>query len=64
MRGRDEEWTSLMRAANGGNAVAYRRLLEAVTPVLRAATHRGLARAGQPVDQSEDIVQEICWRCI
>lgn len=59
MRGRDEDWTSLMRAANGGDAVAYRRLLEAITPVLRAATHRGLARAGQPVDQSEDIVQEI-----
>ena len=59
MRGRDEEWTGLMRAANAGDAAAYRRLLEAVTPVLRAATHRGLARAGQPVDQSEDIVQEI-----
>lgn len=59
MRGRDEEWTGLMRAANAGDAAAYRRLLEAVTPVLRAATYRGLARAGQPVDQSEDIVQEI-----
>jgi len=59
VRGRDEEWTGLMRAANAGDATAYRRLLEAVTPVLRAATYRGLARAGQPVDQSEDIVQEI-----
>jgi RNA polymerase sigma-70 factor (ECF subfamily) len=27
--------------------------------VLRAAARRGLARAGQPVDQAEDIVQEI-----
>jgi len=27
--------------------------------VLRAAARRGLARAGQPVDQSEDIVQDI-----
>ena len=59
MRGRDDEWTGLMRAANGGDAAAYRRLLEAVTPVLRAATRRGLVRAGQPADQSEDIVQEI-----
>jgi RNA polymerase sigma-70 factor (ECF subfamily) len=59
VRGRDEEWTGLMRAANAGDAAAYRRLLEAVAPVLRAATYRGLARAGQPVDQSEDIVQEI-----
>ena len=28
-------------------------------PVLRATARRGLARAGQPVDQSEDIVQDI-----
>lgn len=48
-----------MRSANAGDAVAYHRLLKAVTPVLRAATRRGLARAGQPVDQAEDIVQDI-----
>jgi RNA polymerase sigma-70 factor (ECF subfamily) len=48
-----------MRAANTGDSVAYHRLLKAVTPVLRAAARRGLARAGQPVDQSEDIVQDI-----
>jgi len=59
VRGRDEEWTGLMRAAMAGDAQAYRRLLDAVTPVLRAAARRGLARAGQPPDQSEDIVQEI-----
>lgn len=59
MHGRDEEWTGLMRAAMAGDAQAYRRLLDAVTPVLRAAARRGLARAGQPPDQSEDIVQEI-----
>jgi len=56
---RDEEWTGLMRAANAGDAVAYHRLLASITPVLRAAARRGLARAGQPVDQSEDIVQDI-----
>jgi len=59
VHGRDEEWTGLMRAAMAGDARAYRRLLDAVTPVLRAAARRGLARAGQPPDQSEDIVQEI-----
>lgn len=59
MRGRDDEWTGLMRSANAGDGVAYRRLLEAVTPVLRAATRRGLTRAGQPPDQAEDIVQDI-----
>jgi RNA polymerase sigma-70 factor, ECF subfamily len=59
VREREEEWTDLMRSAIAGDSAAYHRLLKAVTPVLRAATRRGLARAGQPVDQSEDIVQEI-----
>src|ERR1700710_3196605 len=48
-----------MRLAMAGDAAAYHRLLRAVTPVLRAGARRGLARAGQPIDQSEDIVQEI-----
>src|SRR5690348_4261608 len=48
-----------MRLAISGDDGAYHRLLRSVTPVLRAAARRGLARAGQPVDQSEDIVQDI-----
>src|ERR1700743_1435997 len=48
-----------MRLAISGDSGADQRLLKAVTPVLRAAARRGLARAGQPVDQSEDIVQDI-----
>jgi RNA polymerase sigma-70 factor, ECF subfamily len=48
-----------MRLAVSGDDAAYHRLLKAVTPALRAAARRGLARAGQPVDQSEDIVQDI-----
>src|ERR1700712_5576212 len=48
-----------MRLAVAGDRVAYHRLLKAVAPVLRAAARRGQARAGQPVDQSEDIVQDI-----
>ena len=59
MRERDDEWTGLMRSAIAGDGAAYHRLLKAVTPVLRAAARRGLARAGQPIDQSEDIVQDI-----
>ena len=59
MRERDDEWTGLMRSAVAGDDGAYHRLLKAVTPVLRAAARRGLARAGQPADQSEDIVQDI-----
>ena len=59
MRERGDEWTALMRSAISGDSAAYHRLLKAVTPALRAAARRGLARAGQPVDQSEDIVQDI-----
>jgi RNA polymerase sigma-70 factor (ECF subfamily) len=56
---RRDEWTDLMRAAHGGDAAAYHRLLVSITPVLRATMQRGLAQAGQPTDQCEDIVQEI-----
>jgi RNA polymerase sigma-70 factor (ECF subfamily) len=56
---RRDEWTDLMRAAAGGDGAAYHRLLVAITPVLRATAQRGLAQAGQPTDQCEDIVQEI-----
>jgi len=59
VRERDDEWTGLMRQAIAGDGGAYHRLLKAVTPVLRAGARRGLARAGQPIDQSEDIVQDI-----
>ena len=59
MREREDEWTGLMRQALAGDDAAYHRLLKAVTPILRAAARRGLARAGQPVDQAEDIVQDI-----
>jgi RNA polymerase sigma-70 factor (ECF subfamily) len=59
VRGRDDEWTDLMRSANAGDNIAYHRLLKSVTPVLRAGARRGLSRAGQPPDQAEDIVQDI-----
>jgi RNA polymerase sigma-70 factor (ECF subfamily) len=55
----EAEWTGLMRSAMSGDNAAYHRLLKAITPVLRAVARRGLARVGQPVDQSEDIVQDI-----
>jgi RNA polymerase sigma-70 factor (ECF subfamily) len=57
--GQVTEWTELMRQAVAGDSAAYHRLLKAITPVLRATAQRGLARAGQPTDSSEDIVQEI-----
>src|SRR5258707_282450 len=48
-----------MRRGNAGDSGAYHRLLKAITPFLRGVRRQRLARAGQPVDQSEDIVQEI-----
>jgi RNA polymerase sigma-70 factor (ECF subfamily) len=48
-----------MRLAVAGDSSAYHRLLRVIAPVLRATAQRGLARAGQPTDSSEDIVQEI-----
>src|SRR4029077_1669093 len=59
VRGQVSEWTELMRLAVAGDNPGYHRLFRAITPVLRATTQRGLARAGQPADSSEDIVQEI-----
>jgi RNA polymerase sigma-70 factor (ECF subfamily) len=59
VREHEDEWTGLMRSAIEGDNVAYERLLRAIAPVLRAAARRGLARTGQPVDQSEDIVPDI-----
>ena len=55
---REAEWADLMRRANAGDAAAYRRLLEALAPVLRAATRRGFARAGKSEADAEDVVQE------
>ena len=54
----DNQWPLLMRAANLGDAEAYRKLLLQLTPVLRSLARRGLARAGLAVQDVEDIVQE------
>src|SRR3954471_9186047 len=48
-----------MRAANQGDAAAYHRLLAALAPALRSVARRGLGRAGLPVEDAEDVVQEI-----
>src|SRR5580698_9022811 len=47
-----------MRAGNAGDADSYGRLLRQLSPALRAFAGRGLARAGMPVTDAEDIVQE------
>jgi RNA polymerase sigma-70 factor (ECF subfamily) len=54
---RTDDWEALMRAANRGDAVAYRRLLVAITPVLRGVVRARGARLGP--DACEDVVQEV-----
>jgi RNA polymerase sigma-70 factor, ECF subfamily len=56
---REREWGDLMRAANAGDATAYRRLLKSLEPALRSVARRGLGRAGFSRDEAEDVVQEI-----
>jgi RNA polymerase sigma-70 factor (ECF subfamily) len=56
---RESEWGDLMRAANAGDATAYRTLLRSLEPALRSVARRGLGRAGFAGDEAEDVVQEI-----
>lgn len=53
-----EDLSALMRAARQGDDEAYRRLLVRVATWLRGTARRGLAAAGRPRDDSEDVVQE------
>ena len=59
LRGIEEEWALLMRAAIDGDSAAYRRLLASLTPVLRTVTRRNCARIGLDRGEAEDIVQEV-----
>jgi RNA polymerase sigma factor (sigma-70 family) len=59
LRGVEEEWGLLMRAAINGDSAAYRRLLVSLTPVLRTVTRRNCARIGLDGGEAEDIVQEV-----
>ena len=59
LRGIEEEWGLLMRAALDGDFAAYRRLLASLTPVLRTVTRRNCARIGLDGGEAEDIVQEV-----
>ena len=55
---RDRIWAEWMRAANAGDEIAYRRLLEALAPVLRQIVRRGFTRSGFGNGDVEDVVQE------
>jgi RNA polymerase sigma-70 factor, ECF subfamily len=56
---RDSEWSSLLRAANAGDSLAYQRFLRELAPVLRAFVRRLLARTNSAGAEAEDIVQDI-----
>jgi len=58
MRERETEWSALMHSANAGDEAAYSRLLQKITPILRATAERELVRAGLPIVRRETIVQE------
>jgi RNA polymerase sigma-70 factor (ECF subfamily) len=55
---RESDWADLMRASAAGDAAAYERLLRDLAAALRPVARRGLARAGRPVSDAEDIVQD------
>ena len=55
---RDRTWAEWMRAANAGDEIAYRRLLEALAPFLRQIVRRGFTRSGFGNCDVEDVVQE------
>ncbi len=50
----DAGWSALMAAAQGGDRVAYGRLLRECTPLIRRVVRRGL-----PPDRVDDVVQDV-----
>ena len=52
---RERQWAALMRAAQQGDAVAYRRLFDQLAPALRATAIRRWGR----FDGIEDLVQDV-----
>lgn len=59
MSQRGAGWAELMRAANAGDADAYRHVLREIASALRPLVRRGLARAGRSDADVEDVVQEV-----
>jgi RNA polymerase sigma-70 factor, ECF subfamily len=55
---KERVWADWMRSANAGDGIAYRRLLEALAPFLRALVRRGFARLEFGSADVEDVVQE------
>ena len=55
----ESQWAAWLQAAMAGDATAYRKFLESVTPFLRAIASRRCAQLGTPVFEAEDIVQDV-----
>jgi RNA polymerase sigma-70 factor (ECF subfamily) len=56
---RDEDLTALMRAANSGDAAAYKSLLQDLSRSLRPLVRAACARVGLPSADVEDMVQDV-----
>jgi RNA polymerase sigma factor (sigma-70 family) len=56
---REASWTMWMRAAVAGDGGAYRKLLHAVAPYIRAIARSRCRRLGILESEAEDIVQEV-----
>jgi RNA polymerase sigma factor (sigma-70 family) len=54
----EKEWAVLMRSAMMGDEGAYRAFLKAITPSIRAAARRNLARCNLGAADAEDVVQD------
>ncbi len=53
------EWEALMKAGLAGDATAYRRLLQEITPFVRMIARRSFARGGLGAVDIEDVVQDV-----
>lgn len=58
MNDRERDWAAWMAAASEGDAAAYRRLLEALAPFLRAVARSRARGLGLEQADVEDVVQE------
>ena len=56
---REMSWAEAMRAERRGDTVAYARLLEEITPLLRRLVRYRLAQMGLNTHETEDLVQDV-----
>ena len=56
---REMSWAEAMRAERRGDAVAYARLLEEISTLLRRLVRYRLAQMGLNVHETEDLVQDV-----